>query len=94
MGEYHINTARYAARLPENAQADGHWFWEARGADENEGGQSSIIWPVELGSDADSLSTVIDLCQGICGVASLKKRVDDYAALCRCWLCDGQGCGR
>jgi hypothetical protein len=73
LGEYHINTARYAARLPENAQADGHWFWEARGADENEGGQSSIIWPVALGGDADSLSTVIDSCQGICGIADLKK---------------------
>lgn len=73
LGEYHINTARYAARLPENVQADGHWFWEARGADENEGGQSSIIWPVALGGDADSLSTVIDSCQGICGIADLKK---------------------
>lgn len=72
-GDYHVNTALYAARLSANAQADGHWFWEARGADENEGGQSSIIWPVELGGDADSLSTVIDSCHGICGIADLKK---------------------
>ncbi|SIO26777.1 hypothetical protein [Fibrobacter sp. UWB11] len=72
-GDYHVNTAIYASRLPANVEADGHWFWEARGADENEGGQSSIIWPVELGSDADSLSTVIESCQGICGVANLKK---------------------
>ena len=72
-GDYHVNTALYAARLSANVQADGHWFWEARGADENEGGQSSIIWPVELGGDADSLSTVIDSCHGICGIAELKK---------------------
>ena len=72
-GDYHINTARYAALLSADVQADGHWFWEARGADENEGGLSSIIWPVELGSDADSLSTVIQSCQGICGIADLKK---------------------
>ena len=72
-GDYHVNTALYAARLPANTHADGHWFWEARGMDENEGGQSSIIWPVALGGDADSMSTVIESCQGICGVASLKK---------------------
>ena len=72
-GDYHLNTVLYAARLSANEQADGHWFWEARGADENEGGQSSIVWPVALGSDADSLSTVIDSCQGICGIADLKK---------------------
>lgn len=73
VGDVSINAARYAARLPANAQADGHWFWEARGMDENEGGQSSIIWPVALGGDVDSLSTVIESCQGICGIASLKK---------------------
>ena len=72
-GDYHVNSALYAARLSANEQADGHWFWEARGADENEGGQSSIIWPVALGGDADSLSTVIEPCQGICGIADLKK---------------------
>ena len=72
-GDYHLNTVLYAARLSADEQADGHWFWEARGADENEGGQSSIVWPVALGSDADSLSTVIDSCQGICGIADLKK---------------------
>ncbi len=73
MGDSRINTARYSALLSANVQADGHWFWEARGADENEGGQSSIIWPVELGSDADSLSAVIESCHGICGIANLKK---------------------
>ena len=72
-GDFRVNTAVYASLLPADVQADGHWFWEARGADENEGGQSSIIWPVELGSDADSLSTVIQSCQGICGIADLKK---------------------
>jgi len=72
-GDYHINTARYSALLSADVRADGYWFWEARGADELEGGQSSIIWPVELGSGADSLSTVIDSCQGICGIASLKN---------------------
>ena len=72
-GDYHVNAALYASMLPANTHADGHWFWEARGADENEGGQSSIVWPVALGGGADSLSTVIDSCQGICGIASLKK---------------------
>ena len=83
-GDRHINTALYAARLPENVQVDGHWFWEARGADGNEGGQSSIIWPVELGSDADSLSAVIESCHGICGTASLQKgsmTIQPYAAV-------------
>lgn len=72
-GDYHVNAALYASMLPANTHADGHWFWEARGADENEGGQSSIVWPVALGGGADSLSAVIDSCQGICGVADLKK---------------------
>ena len=30
-------------------------------------------WPVKLGSGVDSLSTVIESCQGICGIASLVK---------------------
>ncbi len=72
-GDYRVNSTLYSARLAANERADGRWFWEARDADENEGGQSSIIWPVALGGDADSMSTVIESCQGICGIADLKK---------------------
>ena len=70
-GDMSVNKARYASILPENVEADGHWFWETRKTDENDGGRSSITWPVPLGSGEDSLSTVIESCHGICGVANL-----------------------
>ena len=77
-GDLSVNTARYAALLPENVDADGHWFWDAGETDNEDGGLSSIIWPVELGRDVDPLSTVIESCYGICGVADLSKGSLNY----------------
>ena len=70
-GDLSVNTARYAALLPENVNADGHWFWNAEETDNNDGGLSFIVWPVALERGEDPLSTVIEECQGICGVANL-----------------------
>ena len=79
-GDLSVNTARYTALLPEKVNADGHWFWnvEEGGTDNDEGGLSSIIWPVELGGGVDPLSTVIESCNGICGVADLSKGSLNY----------------
>ena len=77
-GDLSVNTARYAALLPENVTADGHWFWNAGETDNDDGGLSSVIWPVELGSGLDPLSTVIESCHGICGVANLSQGALTY----------------
>ena len=76
-GDFSVNTARYAEKLPENLRADGHWFWETRG-DDDDGGRSYVEWPVKLGSGVDSLSTVIESCQGICGIARLNRGELNY----------------
>ena len=76
-GDLSVNTARYAALLPENVTADGHWFWETKG-DNDDGGRSYIEWPVELASGEDSLSSVIESCQGICGIARLNRGELNY----------------
>ena len=56
---------------PKNVVADGAWrIMETDGAD---GGKSSIIWPVEFADGADSMATVNEYCQGICGTAVLDK---------------------
>jgi hypothetical protein len=60
------------AALPKGAVADGHWYWEAK-SDAKKGGTSYISWPAQLTEGADSLSSVIDSCQGLCGTAVLKK---------------------
>lgn len=76
-GDLSVNTARYAALLPEDVEADGHWFWETKG-DDDDGGRSYVEWPVKLGSGVDSLSTVIESCQGICGIARLNRGELNY----------------
>lgn len=56
---------------PENVVADGHWrIMETDGED---GGMSSIVWPVKFVDGVDSMAAVKDTCYGICGTAALDK---------------------
>ena len=56
---------------PKNVVADGAWrIMETDGAD---GGKSSIVWPVDFSDGADTMATVNEYCQGICGTAVLDK---------------------
>ena len=69
-GAYRINTAALAVVLPKGTVADGRWFWETQ-TDEEDGGRSEIVWPVEPGNGEDPLAPIIDNCGGICGTAVL-----------------------
>ena len=71
-GDYRVDFTASVAALPKGAVADGHWYWEAK-SDAKKGGTSYISWPAQLTDGADSLSSVIDSCQGLCGTAVLKK---------------------
>lgn len=56
---------------PENVVADG--VWRIMETDGNEGGKSSIVWPVEFADGVDSMAAVNKYCRGICGTAALEK---------------------
>lgn len=71
-GDYRVNFTASVAALPKGAVADGHWYWEAN-SDSEKGGVAYISWPAKLTDGTDSLSSVIDSCQGLCGTAVLKK---------------------
>lgn len=71
-GDYRVNFTASVAALPKGAVADGHWYWEAN-SNAKKGGVAYISWPAQLTDGADSLSSVIDSCQGLCGTAVLKK---------------------
>ena len=71
-GDYRIDFTTSVASLPKGAVADGHWYWEAN-SNAKKGGVAYISWPAKLTDGADSLSSVIDSCQGLCGTAVLKK---------------------
>lgn len=71
-GDYRVDFTASVAALPKGAVADGHWYWDAK-SDAKKGGTSYISWPAQLTDGADSLSSVIDSCQGLCGTAVLKK---------------------
>jgi hypothetical protein len=68
-GGFSLNVARYAAKLPANAKADGHWTLES---DAEKGGTSSVVWPTDLVGVQDE-RTVVESCDGICGTVSLAK---------------------
>jgi len=68
-GGFSLNVARYAAKLPANAKADGHWTLET---DAEKGGTSSVVWPTDLVGVQDE-RTVVESCDGICGTVSLAK---------------------
>lgn len=71
-GDYRVDFTASVASLPKGAVADGHWYWDAH-SDAKKGGVAYISWPAKLTDGADSLSSVIDSCQGLCGTAVLKK---------------------
>ena len=56
---------------PENVVADGHW--RVMETDGEDGGKSSIVWPVEFVDGIDTMAAVKDSCYGICGTAALDK---------------------
>ncbi|MBO7412540.1 MAG: hypothetical protein J6U20_02605 [Fibrobacter sp.] len=71
-GDHRVNFTASVTALPKGAVADGHWYWEAY-SDAKKGGEAYISWPTKLTDGTDSLSAVIDSCQGLCGTAVLKK---------------------
>lgn len=71
-GDYRVRFAASVLALPSDIDADGHWYWESY-SDAEKGGVSYISWPQELAGGVDSLSPVIESCQGVCGKAVLKK---------------------
>lgn len=56
---------------PKNVVADG--LWRVVGTDNEDGGKSSIVWPVDLVDGVDTMAVVQDSCYGICGTAVLDK---------------------
>ena len=56
---------------PKNVVADG--AWRIMETDSVDGGKSSIVWPVDFSDGVDSMATVKEYCQGICGTAVLDK---------------------
>ncbi|SIO31457.1 T9SS type A sorting domain-containing protein [Fibrobacter sp. UWB11] len=50
----------------------GYWFSYG---DDGDGGESKVIWPVELGNEysATAMDPVVEHCGGICGTAALAK---------------------
>ena len=74
-GNLTINMARYAASLPANTKPDGHWSLET---DSSEGGKSSVTWPVDFVRVEDE-GTLINACDGICGIAVLDRGTMTYS---------------
>ncbi|WP_173474727.1 hypothetical protein [Fibrobacter succinogenes] len=66
-----VNVGLYADSSWKN-MASGEWFVETDSAD---GGESNILWPVELGDDSNafSLVPVVKSCYTLCGTAVLEK---------------------
>ncbi len=56
---------------PKNVVADG--VWRIMETDGEDGGKSSIVWPVEFVDGIDTMAAVKDSCYGICGTAALDK---------------------
>jgi hypothetical protein len=71
-GDYRVRFAASVLALPSDVDTDGRWYWESY-SDAEKGGVSYISWPQELAGGVDSLSPVIESCQGVCGKAVLKK---------------------
>lgn len=63
--------SRIETGLDVGTNTSGLW-WEYR--DEDDGGESTLEWPVELGKGDDSFSKdpVVEYCGGLCGIYNLK----------------------
>ena len=68
-GNFSVNVARYAASLPAGAKTDGHWVMTT---DAENGGSSSVIWPMDYVSSKDERA-IVEACNGICGTVVLKE---------------------
>lgn len=64
-GSYQVNTG-----LANTTKTAGYWFSYT---DKDDGGQSKVTWPVDLGNEysPDAMDPVIEYCAGVCGVATL-----------------------
>ncbi|MBR2095174.1 MAG: T9SS type A sorting domain-containing protein [Fibrobacter sp.] len=60
-----------------DTETAGYWFDYADG---NDGGKSSVTWPVEKGNEysKESMAPIIEHCGGICGTAVLDKGTLTY----------------
>ena len=58
-------------------ETSGYWFDYGDG---NDGGKSSVTWPVEKGNEysAESMAPIIEHCGGVCGTAVLDKGTLTY----------------
>ncbi|MBQ7080574.1 MAG: hypothetical protein IJM92_13160 [Fibrobacter sp.] len=68
---------RIITGVDNGTETSGYWFSYADKAD---GGESKIIWPVEIGDvySDESLQPVVEHCNGICGTAALRKGALTY----------------
>ena len=71
-GEYFVYTG-----LDNGTETSGYWY---SFADDADGGQSAIEWPVPLGNEysEDALDPVIDYCEGVCGTFTLSAGTLTY----------------
>lgn len=71
-GVYQIDT-----ELDAGTETAGYWFIYN---DKDDGGASSITWPVEPGNEysKDALDPIIDYCGGVCGTYTLDKGTLTY----------------
>ena len=68
---------RIITGVDNGSETSGYWF---NYADDSDGGESRIVWPVPTGdvySDV-SLQPIVEHCNGICGTASLSKGTLSY----------------
>ena len=68
---------RIITGVDNGTETSGYWFTYNDGAD---GGESRIVWPVEIGDEYSdiSLQPVVEHCNGICGTAALRKGALTY----------------
>ena len=66
------DTPQVETGLGNDTQTYGYWFSYD---DHDDGGNSKIVWPVELGNEysATAMDPVVEHCGGICGTAALAK---------------------
>ena len=66
------DTEKVNTEMDNDTKTAGYWFDYS---DKNDGGLSSVTWPVNKGTEYDknSLQPVIDFCQGVCGDFTLSK---------------------
>lgn len=71
-----VDSARVMTGLDNGDDESGYWW---RYSDTDDGGKSSIYWPVECNNDGPcTLNPVVEFCKGICGHYMLGKGILTY----------------